>query len=360
MALIMRFLNIIAEFFIFILMFPLSFFWHKNYYLFYSPLGNAGNIKYVHDYFCSQGKQVFYINKNEKMSCIKLAKLFLGSRCLFLSHGIGGLPLYVFFTKRVQLWHGLPIKKILLDYHRDTKHSKFSTLNKIYKYCFALRINISYSELVTSDSYLGKKLALSMGMKADKVKYLGTPSISQAYRVEKCRNPENDGTYNVLYMPTWRDGLDTVKNIVYEFIKIQDFLEEENITIYCKLHPLDSVVFENKVISQNVRLVGKNVCDIIELISGHNCLITDYSSVCFESAPIKTTCIFYVPDLDCYFKNRGAYININEFYKGEPRGLSELKGALRNAKNCKIKNKNLTEYIGDNENALFKIYECYK
>lgn len=344
------------------LVYPFNKLIKKQYYIFYSPLGFVGNVRYVYEFFESRGEKVYFITDKELNNGYfsVLGKLFRG-KFIILSHGVGCLPLLFLLSKRIQLWHGLPIKKILIDYYGDYGKSKYNLINSILRKLYKLRINFSYNILVTSDSDLGECLSKSMGLPPSRVLKLGTPSIARAYQLSACdshRSTPANRKFKVLYMPTWRDGSSTVSTILNELQACDSFFETNNIDIYCKLHPLD-INFNNKNTISNSIHILKPCEDIIELLSGFDCLLTDYSSVCFEFYPFSKPCVFYVPDLVEYFKRREAYVDIAAFYHGQPSNIGQLKEALLLAREGDWNHVDFRRYCGENKNALQEIHSHF-
>lgn len=360
----MKYIRIILELIILIVLLPFNRLIPKKYYIFYSPLGYVGNVRYVCDYFERKGERVLFItNEGLRTSYFSILLKMMQGRYIFLTHGIGLLPFLFFLNQRIQLWHGLPIKKILLDYPGDYEKSKYGLINALFKLILKVRISLIYNYLVTSDGELGKHLSQSMALPSRRVLTLGTPSIAKSYEyydVNKGSSTDSGSTYKVLYMPTWRDGRDTVSKIVDSFIKEHTFFENNNIEIFCKLHPLD--IKYNKadeiVVNGNIHILEQSE-DIVELLSKFDCLITDYSSVCFEFFPQQKPCIFYVPDLISYFNQREAYINVVGFYTGQPRDIQTLKNTLLESRSGKCNNINYKLLCGDNASALEKIYNKF-
>ncbi|MBJ8993880.1 CDP-glycerol glycerophosphotransferase family protein [Citrobacter braakii] len=360
----MKYIRIILELITLMVLLPFNRLISKKYYIFYSPLGYVGNVRYVFEYFEKKGECVLFItNDHLKKSYFSTLLKLIQGRYIFLTHGVGRLPFLFFLNQRVQLWHGLPIKKILLDYRGDYQKSKYCFINVLLKKILKARINLFYNYLVTSDSELGKHLSQSMALPSQRVLKLGTPSIAKSYEYYALNKGNPAGTssvYKVLYMPTWRDGSSTVSAIIDSFISEHAFFKENNIEIFCKLHPLDIKYNKTKEIpvNGNIYLLEQSE-DIVKLLSGFDCLITDYSSVCFEFFPQQKPCIFYVPDLIDYFNKREAYINVEHFYSGQPRDIQMLKNTLLESRNGRCKNIDYKFYCGDNTSALENIYNKF-
>lgn len=337
----------------------------RNYY-FYAPMELKGNIKYLYDFYSKKGKKTIKINKEEinKLTLLQYIKFLFSignSKSIFLSHGIGGLPISCLFSKRVQLWHGYPIKKILLNSKFDTIKYKSKILNNIYLFFYKLRIKISYSYLVTSDSILGNELADSFKYKKNKILYLGSPSQEIA---ENQKKQETLDAHKILYLPTWRDGKNNIIDIIQSILNFldDDFLEENNIFIDIKLHPYEmkKIKFDlNK--SNRINFITNDISDMINLYTNYDCLITDYSSACFEFSPMGGQVIFFAPDLIEYINERGLTINYGKLARQkEVHSVIELKNAIYQSKhNSKEYYFDYKLYVGSSNKCMELIYDKF-
>lgn len=335
----------------------------NNTVLFYSPLGRKGNVLYLYEFYheMDSSKTKFIDHELHKFrDLLHVAICLSRSKYLFLTHGVGGLPFSWLLTCRVQLWHGYPIKKILLDCAQDSSPMRNKYLNYAYKYIYSIRIKVSYNYLVVSDSLLGRKTAEAFGFQnTSKVSYIGSPSLD----VTNVRSTEfvPDNVFKFLFLPTWRDGSD----VTVETLKELDFMLSKHaiadFTIDVKVHPFElKEILKNKF--ENIRLITDDVGDMLNLMNQYNCLITDYSSCCFEFSILNKPIVFYTPDLENYTKTRGFYIS-----------FSELIGLNQPIKNCSdlyecltdVKRKpddyiyDFIEYIGDSFDCTKRIYSRF-
>ncbi|MBK5074431.1 CDP-glycerol glycerophosphotransferase family protein [Budviciaceae bacterium CWB-B4] len=354
--------NIIA------LIVAIPFYFFKNgTYAFYSPHGKKGNVKYLYDHYLLKKESAFFVEKDDISSDLKFISLAIKlarARVLFLTHGVGGLPISWLLVCRVQLWHGYPLKKILLDCNDDCNPFKLGFLNKIYSYFYKKRIDVSYNYLITSDSLLGNILAKSFDFEEKKVKYFGSPSIEIAGSEVISKEIKGKG-FKVLYLPTWRDGELVIKDIIEElFEKIdKNFLNKNNIEIHIKLHPNDLACIEHINSVGKIKVIPYDIGDMISFIRQYDCLITDYSSCCFEFSPMKKPIIFYTPDIDTYLSKRGMYLELKALI-GEERvilTIDELKVMLVKAKNEPQKyTYDFERYVGKSDGCMDKIYHEFK
>ncbi|UGS39895.1 CDP-glycerol glycerophosphotransferase family protein [Pseudocitrobacter corydidari] len=336
----------------------------KNKYLFYSPLGLKGNIKYLYDYYKEKGECCEFIDISQitLKQQIKLVFNFAKTRAVFLTHGLGRLPLACFLVPRVQLWHGFPLKNILLNSPYDLNKFSFIGFNKVYKLLYRLRIYFSYTYLVTSDSLMGRRLANSFRYNDNKVLFFGVPSQEVA---ESKIKKNKDNLLKILYLPTWRDGSDDIKDILLKMKTAFEnkFSTDNEINLIIKLHPYELKRIDvKKLESTNVKFINSDVCDMVDFYSEFDCLITDYSSACFEFAPVSKSVIFYTPDIDRYMNNRGFDEHMNMMIrKLGIRDVDDLLAALLQLKNNdKFFALDYTTYVGSSKGCMESIYAKFK
>lgn len=358
------------KFLISVLVFPIclliKFLIKDDKYYFYSPLGLKGNIKYLYDFYLLRKENCIsitpeYINNLTTKQYLALCFSLSKSRAIFLSHGIGGLPISCLLIARIQLWHGYPLKRILLKSKFDTIKYKSKLLNSIYLLLYKSRIKFSYSYLVTSNSLLGCELIESFNYKKNKILFYGSPSQEKA---EKTNIKNNSDYYKVLYLPTWRDGTNDIIEIINSILKSLDvyFMTDNKLFLDIKLHPYDLNKFKNKNDYKYINFITHDVEDMVDFYSNYDCLITDYSSACFEYSPIGGQVIFFTPDIDKYINQRGFTVNYNELTDGNnTNNINELKKAIILAKKNKSKFLfDYKKYVGVSNNCMELIHDKFK
>ncbi len=122
----------------------------------------------------------------------------------------------------------------------------------------------------------------------------------------------------ILYLPTFRDeDRDNLKQI--ELIKeIADKCTD--FQLFYHLHP--SIKAKNTFNIPNA--IEINTSDIIYFYPNCELVITDYSSVVFDSAVFNTPCAFYVYDYEKYVKNQGLFIKKEQMPGYVTTELSDL------------------------------------
>jgi len=220
----------------------------------------------------------------------------------------------------IDLWHGFPLKA--MGY--ADKGEKFKDLIK------STWDNVDY---ITSYSPLFNELT-NKCISTDSSKYIITGAqrndllflTNGKKNLEYLFDEKLEGKKLIFYMPTYRytsrgnriEGNRSWENIfgfenfnTKEFYK---FLEENNILLIVKLHPAEEYKFmkyvpknENIKVITNALLFNKGM-DLYEILNGADILITDYSSVYFNTLLIDLPIIFTPVDLEDYKNKRGLLL----------------------------------------------------
>lgn len=180
------------------------------------------NSKYLFQYILEYEKSItpiFVINNNKLKSELQTAygdEYFVDTRTKqgkneVLKSGVwltsAGLPLYGMFLNRnriiVNLWHGIPLKKIVL------LEKKINMIRKIYfKYMFSN----NYTFILTTSSNLISVMSESFGVNEEKINVLGQPRNDLLFD-KKNKNDSLEKIYLhlpkyrklILYAPTYRE-----------------------------------------------------------------------------------------------------------------------------------------------------------
>ncbi len=159
-----------------------------------------------------------------------------------------------------------------------------------------------------------------------------------------------DSDKTILYMPTWRNWLDTVTeeefinsdfynriNSFLSSLELSEFLHQSNSKIYFYLHPR---IYEKQALfhipqNERVQFVKFGEADLKYLLSQSSVVITDYSSVAWDSYYQSIPVLFYQFDLDRYLIEQGSYLDFKKeafgpLVKDEPQLIKELEKLASN------------------------------
>ncbi len=131
----------------------------------------------------------------------------------------------------------------------------------------------------------------------------------------------------ILYMPTFRDEKsENIKQI--ELIEELATKLSDNFQILYHLHPsvlkLKEIKIENATYVTSAELPG--------LYKISNLVITDYSSIVFESAVFNTPCVHYVYDYEKYEKTQGLFVTKEQMPGYVTEDIQELVTYIENKK----------------------------
>ncbi len=232
----------------------------------------------------------------------------------------------------INLWHGMPFKKIGLavEEHTGGREDKADIT------------------IATSETFR-KIMADAFGITEDKVFVTGQPCNDALLR--NCKALENFGvaksnfTHVIMWMPTYRksvvgdirqDGnvnsFGVVEVIRDHFEELDSLLRRKNYLLVIKPHPMDEIckmafpTSKNIVALKNEDLSEKNI-ELYELLSECDVLLTDYSSVFVDYLITGNPIAFVCDDMDSYADSRGFFFDPpRDYMPGELiRNYSELR-----------------------------------
>jgi CDP-glycerol glycerophosphotransferase len=216
-------------------------------------------------------------------------------------------------TKVIQLWHGIPLKKIMFDAFSEKTEQKniFGRLvDSLSPY------NEHRNDIVISTSTLTQT------------------TLAQAFRVEKeqvltCGFPRNDvffeeinktenSPFKCIYMPTFRGGIasecDLFERYGFDFKTIESQLIKHNIELTLRMHPVNKPPVQVVEAIKNSSVIKLDAGDdIYDSINQYDCLITDYSSIYFDFLLSNKPIVFAPFDLDEYkARERSLYFEFED------------------------------------------------
>lgn len=214
-------------------------------------------------------------------------------------------------TNLIQLWHGIPLKKIGLDDSYASKATSFK--HRIKKFFF--RFSIESYNLIIACSKLDQEKFLS-SFNCQKVSITGYPRndfLNESIKTDQ---------FVVSYLPTFRDNIgdevDLFSNYKFSINSWSVVISEYDFIFKIKMHPVnkpkkDLLKKLNSI--QGVRLLDNE--DAVTILANTDILITDYSSSYFDFLLTDRPIIFAPFDFDKYItKDRELYYDYDEVTPG--------------------------------------------
>lgn len=235
---------------------------------------------------------------------------YLTASIIINTHGcVDFLPLLK-WQKKINLWHGMPLKRIAalaLDATKspqkmDVTIATSPVFKDIVAQCFELQPN--------QIEEIGSPRMDFLFMKSD--------SLRTEFAIQ--------GKNNVyMWMPTYRksgegkaheDGVinQTIGNLTpKDFAELNRILGKKNEYMFIKLHPMDYLNQSDDIYHfdfENIKIFTSDSFleygyEINHLLGMMDVLITDYSSVYFDYAILNRPIILYTDDDSTYRENRG-------------------------------------------------------
>lgn len=264
--------------------------------------------------------------------------LTLRARVLIVTHGLGDVNRYAVrggFV--VQLWHGIPLKRLHLDTPAALRVS-FLPDHPLVRRLMARAYGVAgrgISLFPVASALVAARITSAFGVAPERVLVAGDIRDDVLLRddpdtrrdraravLEAAVGPLGAGEV-ILYAPTWRDGApDPGAPTPGEWADIRAWLERRDATLLVRSHPLGLGDYaagadDGRGDASRVRLLGSDrVLDVTPVLSAVDTLVTDYSSIAFDHALTGGRAVFLAPDLETYAKSRGLYQSYREFCGG--------------------------------------------
>ena len=327
----------------------------KNIWVFGAIRGQKymDNAKYLFEYIHNNTNiQAIWISKNQKLvdglkangfnafyEYTPEARLYASrAKVAIITHRgnreQSDLPFYTFSqkTKIIQLWHGIPLKKIAYD-------------DKVFSFrhdenSFKWKVKVLLKSTLFPFLNYGNEPSLILALSKE------TQDIfSQAFRTSKEKvvitgYPRNDillqsvfvkqkesQRKKVIYMPTFRGSINSDFDLFLQYgfdvDKLDAFLSKENMQMDIKLHPFNKpsdILIVKLEQSKNIFFLDHDA--IYEVIGKYDMLITDYSSIYFDYLLLDRPVIFTPFDKETYMEeDREFYFEYDEVTPG-PKAMN--------------------------------------
>jgi CDP-glycerol glycerophosphotransferase len=227
-----------------------------------------------------------------------------------------------FYTgaRRVQLWHGTPLKEIELAQHRRRDALRPRLAAWLLRLHRAIVGRFVHNHLVICTSDFLARGVFAASFHADAIVGLGYPrndvilggddydpdlvdnGVDLAARAAIDAHRARGGRA-LLYAPTFRDnGTHPTDDGSLDIARLSEFARRHDLLVVLKLHPFLAARMSG-LSAPNILQVSP-VSDIYPLLSRFDLLLTDYSSIFFDYLLLDRPVVFYPHDLAAYVRGR--------------------------------------------------------
>jgi CDP-glycerol glycerophosphotransferase len=224
----------------------------------------------------------------------------------------------MFGSRRVQLWHGCPLKQI----ERDERALVGPQVPLALRVMHALSGRFAPVDLLLSPSPFFTRLAFARAFRARRIIEDDYPRNDVFRRDDDrfrigvdetaaaaMRDGRRQGLRLVLYMPTFRDGGgNAVTDGALDPVLLQRHAEAHALLYVVKSHPVDAARLAVPGLSRVIAYGADS--DIYPLLREFDLLVTDYSSIFFDFLHADRPVVFFPYDLQRYLaRDREMYLD---------------------------------------------------
>lgn len=264
---------------------------------------------------------------------------------------------YSFNVKRIDLWHGFPIKKVgLFDRNENNDLNLNETISKGKKLIkpgnwqdrYILSLSKWHEQIhMVSFGYEKSKSIIGMYprlyyMYEEHNKFYLQSELPYAELIIKLKNEKKK---IVFYLPTYRLIEQDNDKLIETANNLLDYMISNDIYLFVKLH--NGAIRQAKLKKDKHIIELPNEADVYNFLNQADLLITDYSSVSFDFLFLFKPIIYYCFDKDKYEKQAGFSIDYDKNTPGEKvYTFSKLVECVDYSLNCTDK------YIKTYQNAI--------
>ncbi len=249
----------------------------------------------------------------------------------------------------VNLWHGIPLKKIERDIdlpHHPLVRAKRSALPmRILNRLLRPELSERYDFVLATSKVTAARLGRAFGVAAEQLITAGYPRTDLLFAeleslhhllpeerdlIGEFRAHATEGRRILLYMPTFRDW-NNIENrsLPVPWEALDAILEKNDGVLYCKFHPIDQAQLPSLDGLTHIRVLPADL-DVYPALKFTDALITDYSSILFDYLLLDRPILFYPYDLEEYQRlSRGLYDPYDDVTPGpKARTAEELQSVV--------------------------------
>ncbi|MFC5501063.1 CDP-glycerol glycerophosphotransferase family protein [Lysinimonas soli] len=272
-------------------------------------------------------------------------RLTLRAKVLVVTHGFGDVNRYA--TRGgyvVQLWHGIPLKKLHLDAPAALRVSFLpdhrlvrAVMARAYRYggrgisLFPVASALVATRIVSAFGVAPSRVVVT-GDPRDDVLLAGSAESRRATAralIDAVAGPLPTTARLVLSAPTWRDGAaDPGVPREADWEAIAAWLDRTDSVLLLRTHPLGRGDYASgPARSDRIRMLDpERLPEITPALPAIDLLITDYSSIAYDYSLLGGPIVFLAPDVEHYARARGLYTPYRAFTDG--RQLADWRHVL--------------------------------
>jgi CDP-glycerol glycerophosphotransferase len=257
--------------------------------------------------------------------------LTLRARVQVVTHGQGDVNRYAARGGfLVQLWHGIPLKRLHLD-----SPAALTSSSRLGRFVVARGYRVVGRQIrlfsVASERVVGR-FCSAFGITVDQIFVSGDPrdDVLLQGRIDQRRADARElleqtlgpiaGTGPILlYAPTWREGApDPAQPDEATWHEIVAWLDRVDATLILRTHPLGHGDYAlGAALSPRVKSLNSDqMAEVTPVLAAIDHLITDFSSMAFDFSLVGGTMVFLAPDVEEYLSTRGLYESYDSFTGG--------------------------------------------
>jgi CDP-glycerol glycerophosphotransferase len=255
---------------------------------------------------------------------------------LVVTHGLGDVNRYANAGAFVvQLWHGIPLKRIGLDSPATVQVPDVPgapLLRRLIALLYrgaAQRIRV----LPAASHRARGRLESAFALGDDRVVVTGEPRVDvlsagspaerrddAAERLELAVGALPSSARTILYAATWRDGApDPAVPSAEQWMQIITLLEQHDAILLVRSHPLGAGGYAPPLPTDRVRSLGSDTLpDVTPVLAAVDVLVTDYSSLAYDVGLLAMPVLFLAPDAVEYARIRGFYGRFEDVAGDDP------------------------------------------
>ncbi|MGC6769604.1 CDP-glycerol glycerophosphotransferase family protein [Enterococcus sp. LJL51] len=278
-------------------------------------------------------------------------------------------------AKRIQLWHGIPLKGVgntistnsAIQATSNPIRKLSKSLKKFYLFKHLIHVSGGWDDfrLLSTSKDVSKRFERIFDISPNKIIDSSYPRncecLEYLQKEQEVLDRISSAEFTVLYLPTFREG-----NIKFAYPldteEINKLIDKHSILWIEKPHSADNNFGKRSNNLSKCTLLLESEFDINTIVPKVDLIITDYSSVSFDAIYYNKKVIYYIPDFDNYISNeRGLSSGFDENTAGfMAKSIEKLSESIlydyfnrKNSDDEEMKLQSVKELVFDSKKAAY-------